>query len=185
MRFLTTEGDRELSLNEIITEGKAGELLLRGPQRMLGYWPEVGTGFDKDGFIHTGDVVKVDEKGYFFIEDRIKDMIVVSGFKVYSREVDDILYNHPGVAMAATLGIPDPERPGSELVKVFVQPKPGFKEKLDAEEIVSYLRERVAKYAVPKLVEFIDEMPLTEVFKINKKLLREAESRKVAVRKPA
>ena len=152
---------------------------------MIGYWPEAGTGFDKEGFIHTGDVVRIDEMGYSFIEDRIKDMIVISGYKVYSREVDDILYHHPSVEFVATLGIPDPGRPGSELVKVFIQPRPEYKGKVTGEEIIAYLREKVAKYAVPKFVEFIDEMPLTEVYKVDKKVLRERETKKAEAARKA
>jgi acyl-CoA synthetase (AMP-forming)/AMP-acid ligase II len=150
-------------------------MLLNGPQRMAGYWPDKGKGFDDEGFIHTGDVVKVDEKGYFYIVDRTKDMIIVSGYKVYSREVDDVLYDHPAVAMAATVGVPDSERPGSEVVKVYIQLKPEFVGKVNEEEILTYLRQKVAKYAVPKSVVFLENMPLTEVQKVDKKYLRERE----------
>jgi acyl-CoA synthetase (AMP-forming)/AMP-acid ligase II len=174
VRFLATEGDRQISLEEMVDGGAAGELLLRGPQRMLGYWPEPGTGFDADGFIHTGDVVKVDPKGYFYIEDRLKDMIVVSGFKVYSRELDDVLYNHPAVAMAATFGIPDAARPGSEVVNAVVQLLPELADQVTEEDLIAYMRGKVAKYAVPKRIEVVDEMPLTEVYKVDKKLLRES-----------
>jgi long-chain acyl-CoA synthetase len=87
--------------------------------------------------------------------------------------VDDILYDHPAVAMAAPIGIPDPERPGSEVVKVYIQLKPEFAGKVNEEEILAYLRQKVAKYAVPKGVVFLESMPLTEVQKVNKKYLRE------------
>jgi len=107
-------------------------------------------------------------------------MIIVSGYKVYSREVDDILYDHPAVAMAATIGVPDPDRLGSERVKVFIQPKPDFKDKVTEQEMIDYLQTKVAKYAVPKSVTFIDEMPLTEVQKVNKKYLRELELKEMA-----
>ena len=108
-------------------KGERGEMLLRGPNRMLGYWPEAGSGIDEDGYIHTSDVVRIDENGFFYIVDRTKDMIIVSGYKVYSREVDDILYHHPKVEMAATVGIPDPEREGSERVAVYIQPREKFR----------------------------------------------------------
>ncbi|MBN1655379.1 MAG: AMP-binding protein [Deltaproteobacteria bacterium] len=180
VKIIDVESGGELSYDELVKDRKVGEMLLSGPQRMLGYWPQLGTGFDEDGYIHTGDVVRVDDQGYFYIEDRIKDMIVVSGYKVYSKEIEDILYKHPAVAMAATIGIVDPERPGSERVKVFIQPKPESLGKVSGEEIIAYLRERIAKYAVPSEVEFINEMPLTEVFKVNKKLLREQETKKRA-----
>lgn len=175
--------DTEIRIVDIITgekipwdkvaEGIRGEMLLRGPQRMLGYWPTPGQGLDENGYIHTSDVVKVDERGYFYIVDRTKDMIIVSGFKVYSREIDDILFDHEAVEIAATVGIADPEREGSELVIVYVQLKAQYKNKIDENQIISYLREKVAKYAVPKKVFIVDEIPLTEVQKINKKQIKQ------------
>lgn len=175
--------DTEIKIVDIITgedipwdkvaEGMRGEMLLRGPQRMLGYWPTPGQGLDENGYIHTSDVVKVDERGYFYIVDRTKDMIIVSGFKVYSREIDDILFDHEAVEIAATVGIPDPEREGSERVIVYLQPKAQYKNKIDEKQIISYLKEKVAKYAIPKKVFIVDKIPLTEVQKINKKLLKQ------------
>jgi acyl-CoA synthetase (AMP-forming)/AMP-acid ligase II len=175
VKVIGVDTGREIPMREMIHDGKVGEMLLRGPQRMLGYWPEEGTGYDEEGYIHTGDVVKIDKKGYFYIVDRAKDMIIVSGFKVYSREVDDVLYEHAAVAMAATIGVPDPERQGSERVKVFIQVKPEHKVKVTEKEIIAYLQRKVPKYAVPREVVFIDEMPLTGVQKVNKKYLREME----------
>ncbi len=160
-----------LTWDEVLA-GQTGEMLIKGPQRMLGYWPSPGLGVDEDGYIHTSDVVRLDEKGYFYIVDRTKDMIIVSGFKVYSREVDDILFNHPDVEMAATVGVPDPNREGSELVVVFIQCRKECEGKLTEEDIIQYLRGRVAKYAVPKQVIMVSHIPLTEVQKINKKQLR-------------
>ncbi len=180
IKVLDVDTQAEISLDEMVREGRVGEMLLNGPQRMLGYWPDEGKGFDDEGFIHTGDVVKVDDKGYFYIVDRTKDMIIVSGYKVYSREVDDILYDHPAVALAATIGVPDPERPGSERVKVFIQLKPDFMDKISEQDIITYLQQKVAKYAVPKNVMFLEEMPLTEVQKVNKKYLRELELQELA-----
>jgi acyl-CoA synthetase (AMP-forming)/AMP-acid ligase II len=158
---------------EQMTEGMRGEMLLRGPQRMLGYWPNPGQGLDANGYIRTSDVIKVDDRGYFYIVDRIKDMIIVSGFKVYSGEIDDILFEHDGIKVAATVGIPDPEREGSERVVVYVQPKEQYKNQIDEEQIISYLKKRVAKYAVPKKVFIVDKIPLTEVEKVDKKLLKQ------------
>jgi long-chain acyl-CoA synthetase len=172
VKFLSVETGKEISVADML-KGERGEMLLRGPNRMLGYWPEPGSGIDEDGYIHTSDVVRIDENGFFYIVDRTKDMIIVSGFKVYSREVDDILYHHPKVEMAATIGIPDPEREGSERVAVYIQPKEKFKKDITQDEIIDYLKQRVAKYAIPKVVKLIDIMPLTEVHKVNKKLLRE------------
>ncbi len=171
IRIVDVETGRDLSLDEI-KAGKTGEMCLSGPQRMLGYWPTPGKGIDERGYIHTGDVVRIDENGYFYIADRTKDMIIVSGYKVYSREVDDILYEHPGVDMAATVGVPDFSREGSERVVVFIQPKPEHRSSLTEQEITDYLRSKVAKYAVPKLVRIVEQMPLTEVQKVDKKVIR-------------
>ncbi|MDI6796938.1 MAG: AMP-binding protein [Desulfatibacillaceae bacterium] len=171
VKLLDVNTGKPLTVEEMAS-GMRGEMCLRGPQRMAGYWPEPGSGMDEEGFVHTGDVVMVDPQGYFYIVDRTKDMIIVSGYKVYSREVDDLLFAHPGVELAATIGIPDAEREGSERVAVFVQPKPEWKDKLTAEEIISYLQNHVAKYAVPKVVQIVDAIPQTEVHKTDKKALR-------------
>jgi acyl-CoA synthetase (AMP-forming)/AMP-acid ligase II len=172
IKILDTTTGEEIPWDQM-TEGKRGEMLLRGPQRMLGYWPTSGQGMDADGYIRTSDVIKVDQRGYFYIVDRLKDMIIVSGFKVYSREIDDILFEHNAVEIAATVGIPDPDREGSERVVVYVQPKENCKNQIDEEQIVAYLKERVAKYAVPKKVFIVDKIPLTEVEKVDKKSLKQ------------
>lgn len=171
IKIIDAESGKELTFQDM-KNGKVGEMLLKGPQRMLGYWPNPGDGIDEDGYIHTSDVIKIDERGYFYIVDRTKDMVNVSGYKVYSREIDDILFDHEAVEMAGTIGIPDPNREGSERVVVYIQPKAQFKNKLREEDIISYLKERVAKYAIPRKVIFVDELPLTEVQKVNKKYLR-------------
>lgn len=157
---------------EDIMNGKKGEMCLKGPQRMKGYWPEPGKGLDEEGYVRTGDVVTIDENGYFYIVDRTKDMINVSGYKVYSREIDDLLYSYEGAEHAATVGIPDPEREGSERVVVYIQPKPEYKGKISENDILEYLKTKVAKYALPKMIKFVDEIPLTEVQKLNKKEIR-------------
>lgn len=154
-------------------EGVRGEMLVKGPQRMRGYWPEEHSGMDPNGYIHTGDVVTVDEHGYFTVVDRTKDMINVSGYKVYSREVDDILYSHPAIEHAATVGVPDAEREGSERVIICVQPKAGYRDRVTPDEFIAFLKERVARYAVPRSVFFVEEMPLTDVQKLDKKKVRE------------
>ncbi|MDD5711438.1 MAG: class I adenylate-forming enzyme family protein [Smithellaceae bacterium] len=173
VKIMNIDTGAEIPLDRMISEGLEGELCVNGPQRMLGYWPDKGKGFDEDGFIHTGDVVRIDERGYFSVVDRTKDMIIVSGFKVYSRELDDVLIGHPAVTIAATVGVPDPERPGSERVRVFIEPTPEYRGKITEQEIIDYLSTRIAKYAIPRQVTFLDEMPLTEVQKVNKKFLRE------------
>ncbi len=175
VKVVEVETEEPIPWEKLSREELVGEMLLKGPQTMLGYWPEPGKGLDSQGFVHTGDVVKMDSQGYFSIVDRTKDMIIVSGFKVYTREVDDILYDHPATEVAATVGVPDPDRPGSERVKVFVQLKEDYRGKVSEEDLLAYLRERVAKYALPRAVVFLEEMPLTEVGKVNKKALREME----------
>jgi len=150
---------------------------------MLGYLDDpAGTAAAfHDGWYRTGDVARIDEDGYLFIVDRTKDMVIVSGYKVYTREVDDILYEHPATDVAATIGVPDPERPGSERVLVFIQVKDEYKGKVTEEEYMEFLKSKVAKYAVPRSVTFLDEMPLTEVYKVNKKALREMEMAKLGI----
>lgn len=172
IKIVDVDSGRHLTWEEIMT-GKTGEMCLRGPQRMLGYWPSPGSGLDEEGYVRTGDVVRVDDNGYFYIVDRTKDMIIVSGFKVYSREVDDILNGCPGVGRAATVGVADPERPGSERVCVFVEPQSGWEDKLTEDRIIQYLKNTVPKYAVPKMVRIVERLPLTEVQKIDKKKLRQ------------
>lgn len=178
VKVIDPDSGKELTWGDLSEKGMTGEMLLNGPQRMLGYWPKPGSGMDEEGYIHTGDVVRMDEKGYFSVVDRTKDMVNVSGYKVYTREIDDILYEHEATALAATIGVPDPDRPGSELVKVFVQLKPEYKGKITEEDYMQYLSQRIAKYARPRSIVFVDDMPLTEVFKVNKKLLRELEIKK-------
>jgi acyl-CoA synthetase (AMP-forming)/AMP-acid ligase II len=173
VKVLDLESGKPLTWDELISEEKTGEMIINGPQAMLGYWPDEGKGKDEQGFVHTGDVVKMDANGYFAIVDRTKDMVIVSGFKVYTRELDDVLHEHPSVELAASIGVPDPDRPGSELVVVFIQLKDEYKGKVSEEEFTEFLRGRVAKYAVPKKVIFLDEMPLTEVYKIRKVELKD------------
>jgi acyl-CoA synthetase (AMP-forming)/AMP-acid ligase II len=140
---------------------------------MFGYYPEIGSGVDDEGFIQTGDVVKVDKSGFFYLVDRTKDMINISGYKVYSQEVDKILYNIEGVDIAATVGIPDREREGSERVIVFIQPKKSYKNKINEEIVMNYLKQKLPKYAIPKKIIFLDEIPLTAIQKVDKKKLRQ------------
>jgi len=155
--------------------GEPGEIWVRGPQIMAGYWPTPGSGLEEGGWLKMGDMVQMDEDGYFTVVDRIKDMINVGGNKVYSRVIDDILHEHPAVEVAGVIGVPDPERPGSERVKAFIQLEPEFRGKVTEEEIIEFLKDKVKPYAVPKFVEFRDELPLTLIMKIHKKLLREEE----------
>jgi long-chain acyl-CoA synthetase len=162
---------------EEVPFGETGEIYIRGPQIMKGYWPTPGKGL-KGGWLATGDIGKMDEDGYFYIVDRIKDMINVSGMKVYSRVVDDILHEHPAVSVAGAIGVPDPERPGSERVKAFITLKPEHEGKVTADDIIEYCREKLPPYAVPKSVEFRKNLPLTLAMKIFKRKLKEEELEK-------
>jgi long-chain acyl-CoA synthetase len=153
--------------------GEAGELVVRGPQVMLGYWPQPGSGLTSDGWLHTGDIAAMDEDGYFHIVDRIKDMVNVSGMKVYTTQVDEVLFRHPAVLMAAAFGVPDPEIPGSERVMAVVRLKGEPRESVSAAELQAYCRERLPPYAVPKTIEFRDDLPLTVTEKLFKRALRE------------
>jgi long-chain acyl-CoA synthetase len=163
------------STGEPVPMGQPGEIVVKGPQVFKGYHnkPEENANSFRNGWFHTGDIAEMDEDGYFFIVDRLKDMVSVSGFKVFTRVVDDILMEHPDIDMAATIGIPDPKRPGSEIVASAIKLKPGI-EKSDVErkKLVDYMKERVAPYKVPKVMEFMDELPLSAVGKILKRELR-------------
>jgi long-chain acyl-CoA synthetase len=151
--------------------GEVGELCVRGPQVTPGYWnrPEETEGaFFEGEWFRTGDMARVDERGFVFIVDRRKDMIVVSGFNVYPNEVEDVLANHPGVLEAAVVGVPD-ERHG-ELVKAFiVRRQPDLTE----EAVIAHCRESLTAYKVPRAVEFRKELPKTNVGKILRRALRE------------
>ncbi len=153
--------------------GEPGELVVRGPQIMQGYWPEPGSGLTADGWLHTGDIAVMDSDGYFQVVDRIKDMVNVSGMKVYTSTVDEVLYQHPGVFMAAAFGVPDPDTPGSERVMAAIQLKEGYQGKVTADEIRDFCRVHLSPYAVPKFIAFRDEMPLTVSEKVFKKALRD------------
>lgn len=154
-------------------EGSSGELWLRGPQIMLGYWPEAGSGLDADGWLHTGDIAIMDEDGYFQIIDRIKDMVNVSGMKVYTTEVDEVLFKHPAVQMAAAFGVPDSAHPGSERVMAVVTLKNPGEQPASEDELRDFCRQHLAPYAVPRQIEIWDELPLTVSEKVFKKQLRD------------
>ena len=155
-----------------------GELVVRGPQVMKGYWnrPEETAGAVRAGWLHTGDIAKMDEEGYFYILDRIKDMIVASGFKVLPREVEEVLFTHPKVREAVVAGVPDPYR--GETVKAYIVLKEG--QQAAAEEIVEFCKLRMASFKVPKSIEFRKELPKTLVGKILRRALVEEEKERMA-----
>jgi len=155
------------------SNGTPGELWLRGPQIMAGYWPEKGSGLTADGWLKTGVIAVMDEDGYFQIVDRIKDMVNVSGMKVYTTQVDEVLFHHPAVSMAAAFGVPDPEIPGSERVMAVIQLKSDMQGKISEQDFRDYCREHLPPYAVPINIEFRSEMPLTVTEKVFKKALRD------------
>ncbi|MBI9084420.1 MAG: long-chain fatty acid--CoA ligase [Desulfobacterales bacterium] len=168
-------GTREVPL------GEEGELIANGPQVMKGYHnkPEETAHalreFQGERWLYTGDVARMDEDGYFTIADRVKDMLIVGGFKVFSREVEEKLYEHPGVEFCAIVGLPNPDRPGSEIVKAVVQRSEAGRENSEdglKADIIAFCRENMAPYKVPKIVEFIGQIPLTAVGKVDKKALR-------------
>jgi long-chain acyl-CoA synthetase len=160
-------------------DGEAqGELCVRGPQVMKGYWnqpEETAATLDAEGWLHTGDICRVDPEGYFYVVDRKKDMINVSGFKVLPRDVEEVLFMHPKVMEAVVAGIPNPAR-GDDTVKAYVVAKPG--ESPTAEEIREFCKLHLAPYKVPREVEFRDELPKTMVGKVLRRVLVEEEKAK-------
>ena len=158
--------------------GESGELLIKGPQVMKGYWnmPDETAGTLKDGWLYTGDVARMDEDGYFYIVDRKKDMIVASGYNVYPREIEEVLFEHPDVAEAVAVGILDEYR--GETVKAFVV----MKQDKDTreEDVLAFCKERLAPYKAPKEVEFRDELPKSAVGKMLRRVLAEEEREKTA-----
>jgi long-chain acyl-CoA synthetase len=154
-----------------VPPGEPGEILVRGPQVMKGYWgkPEETAGVLRDGWLHTGDVGKMDEDGYFTIVERKKDLIIASGYNVYPREVEEVLFEHPAVQEAAVVGIPDPYR--GETVKAFVVLKAGAS--ATDQEIMAFCKERLAVFKVPKAVEFRKDLPKSLVGKVIRRTLRE------------
>jgi long-chain acyl-CoA synthetase len=157
--------------------GEPGELCVRGPQLMLGYWgrPEETANVLRNGWLHTGDIAVMDERGYFTIVDRLKDLVIVSGFNVYPNEIEDVLYHHPKVQKCAVIGVPD-ERTG-ERVKAFIVLRPG--ETATPEEIIAWCRDpdggSLARYRVPREIEFRDELPETLIGKVLRRVLQTEE----------
>ncbi|MGH8454217.1 MAG: AMP-binding protein, partial [Nevskiales bacterium] len=158
------DDDREVPL------GTAGELCIKGPQVMAGYWnrPEENAKvFTADGFLKTGDVAKCDEQGFFYIVDRKKDMILVSGFNVYPNEIENVVASHPGVLEVACVGVADDK--SGEAVKIFVVRKDP---NLNVDDLKAYCKENLTGYKVPRHIEFRDELPKSNVGKILRRELR-------------
>ncbi|WP_026485975.1 long-chain-fatty-acid--CoA ligase [Caldanaerobius polysaccharolyticus] len=158
------DNDMELPPEEV------GELVIKGPIVMAGYHnlPEETAKTLRNGWLHTGDLAKQDEDGYFYIVDRLKDMIIVGGYNVYPREVEEVIYQHPAVQDVAVVGIGDKLK--GEDVKAFIVLKEGYE--LTKHELQKFLQGRLATYKIPKIYEFVPQLPKTPTGKVMKKLLR-------------
>jgi long-chain acyl-CoA synthetase len=156
--------------------GEEGELVVKGPQVMKGYWnmPDETNQVLRDGWLYTGDIAKMDEDGYFYIVDRKKDMVIAGGYNIYPREIEEVLYMHPKVMDAVIIGIPDPYR--GETVKAFIVPKPGVA--LTEKEVLDFCRTRLAAYKMPRVVELREALPKTMVGKVLRRQLRAEELNK-------
>jgi long-chain acyl-CoA synthetase len=154
--------------------GQVGELVVKGPQVMKGYWNQPAETAEvlRDGWLYTGDLARMDEDGYFYIVERKKDLILSGGFNIYPREVEEVLYQHPKVLEAAVVGVPDAVR--GERVKAFVVLKPG--QTATGPEIIRFCRERLAPYKVPRAVVFGDALPKSLAGKVLRRALREEEA---------
>ncbi len=160
-------GERDLKT------GEAGEILLKGPQRMIGYYkrPEETAEALRGGWFHTGDIGYMDEEGYLYVVDRKKDMVIAGGFNIYPREVDEVLYEHPKIQEACAVGLPDPYR--GETLKAFIVLRKG--ETMTEEEVLSYCRTKLTAYKVPRSVAFLEELPKSAIGKVLRRQLREME----------
>ncbi|MGC1120285.1 MAG: long-chain fatty acid--CoA ligase [Candidatus Methanofastidiosia archaeon] len=158
-------GEREVPVGEV------GEMVVRGPQVMKGYWndAEETAKVLREGWMYTGDIARMDEEGYFYIVGRKKDMIISSGFNVYPREIEEVLFEHPQIKEASVIGIPDQKR--GEAVKAFIVLKEG--EQATAEEIIRFCKENLAAYKVPTSIEVVETLPKSMVGKVLRRKLRE------------
>jgi long-chain acyl-CoA synthetase len=165
-----------------LAPGELGEIVLRSPTVMLGYYKnaEETQKTIVDGWLYTGDIGYVGEDGYFYITDRKKDLIIVGGFNVFPREIDELIYQHPKVKEGISVGIPDPRK--GERIKVYIVLKEG--ETATPEEFIAYFRERLTPYKVPSEVEFRTELPKSMIGKILRRALREGENRKAIEAQP-
>jgi len=155
-----------------VSVGEVGELVIRGPQVMKGYWnrPDETARAMAGGWLHTGDVARMDDEGYFVIVDRKKDQINTAGFKVWPREVEEVLYTHPGVRQVVVVGQPDAYR--GEVVKACVVLKEEHRGRVSEAEIVAFCKQRLAGFKVPRIVEFHGELPVSAAGKLLRRALR-------------
>lgn len=153
-----------------VPAGEEGELWVKGPQVMAGYWQREKASEDvltEDGWLRTGDIMRMDDRGFLYLVDRKKDMIIVSGFNVYPNELEDVIMSHPGVAEVAVIGIPH-EKTGEAIKAFIVKQDPG----VTKEGVVQFCRQSLTAYKVPKEIEFIDALPKTPVGKVLRRELR-------------
>ena len=162
-------GDQEMPVGEI------GELVIHGPQVMQGYWqaPEETAGVLRDGWLRTGDLARMDEEGYFFIVDRKKDVVNVGGLKVFPREIEEVLHEHPKVKEAAVTGVPHPLRGELLIAQVVLKEGVGDEPAAVRRELQEYLRQRLVPYKVPRRIEIVPELPKTATFKVLRREIRE------------
>ncbi|MFB0561082.1 MAG: long-chain fatty acid--CoA ligase [Candidatus Lokiarchaeia archaeon] len=167
----------DVDTGEKLPPGEVGELMIRGPQVMKGYWknPDKTEETIEDGWLHTGDLAYMDEKGYFYISGRQKDIIKYKGYKVLPDEVEDKLYDHPAILECAVIGVPDPEI--GETIKAFVVIREDYKRKITEQEIINWAKNELAGYKYPRIVEFIDKVPRTAIGKVLRRALREQEGK--------
>ena len=169
--IVDVEGEDFIPVNEV------GELILKGPNIMQGYWKRPDTyaetflEIDGDKWLRTGDLVRMDEEGYFHFFDRKRDLIKYKGYSVFARHVEEVLYNHPQVKAAGVVGVPDPKV--GNLIKAYVVLQSEARGKLSEEEIMEYCRQNLAHYKVPGIIEFRGELPKTDVGKVSRRELRE------------
>jgi long-chain acyl-CoA synthetase len=162
----------DVANDQDLPPGAIGELITKGPEIVAGYWekPEETAHAIRDGYLYTGDVAKMDEEGWFYLVDRKKDMIIASGFKVWPREVEDVLYQHPAVREAGVVGVPDPYR--GETVIAYVSLKSGFEGKITSQELIDFCKQRLANYKYPRQIEILQELPKTPSGKFLRRELR-------------
>jgi long-chain acyl-CoA synthetase len=155
---------------EVDDEGDPGEIVVRGANLFSGYWPDGAGGPDADGWFSTGDVAYADEDGDLFLVDRVRELILVSGFNVYPREVEDVLATHPDIAEVAVLGVPHPYT--GETVKALVVTREGAE--LTADDVIEWGARRLARFKCPTSVDFVDDLPHSTTGKVAKGRLRES-----------
>lgn len=166
-----------------VETGREGELLVNGPQIFKGYWnkpvetKEAFVEIDGVEYFKTGDIVRQDEDGYFFIVDRSKRMINAAGYKVWPTEIEGHLYKHEAILEACVVSVPDPQR--VENVKAFIVPKPEYAGKVTESQIIDWCRERMAAYKYPRIVEFVDQLPKSGAGKILWRVLQEQEKERI------